>query len=465
MSAPPDPMELEAIIRDHSVSEPSFADHATGLVKRLDAQRHDDSCPVPVAFLTGCAGTGKTTLIRQLIEQHPKLALLCATTGIAAVNLGTTTINSLLKYFDTDSLQDNFVRGHLAALLHKLGHEVEFIALDEVSMMPAEQLDILYRALLEVNGYESMAARGRKMGLVLTGDFCQLPPVKATWAFDAECWVRFAEQTIKLTKVWRHGNEEFLAALNLVRAGRGLEAAEALAPLVNWIPSINRDFDGTTVVAKNAEVDRHNWLALKDLEGPKIKCPARREGKQRAEWKLIPEALELKIGAYVMILANAPRAEGLGYFDFSTELNYANGDCGHVEGVNIEAREVAIRLVRNNATVNVRRITRENTTRDEPEEDVVEGFKTIYNSSRKTWTIGTVTYIPLRLAYAATVHKTQGLTLDRIQVDSRAHFFGSPAMAYVALSRARDAKNVWVVGNPKLFATKVKIDEKVRPWL
>ena len=340
-------------------------------------------------------------------------------------------------------------------------------------MMDGRQLTIIYQAIKELNELAGMEGTGRRFGLVLTGDFCQLPPVKSPWTFEQEVWSEFEAHTVKLTKVWRQDSAKFLEALNHLRRGEGREGAEKLTGLVKWKASIQRDFDGTTIVAKNDEVERHNRLALNALPGAVIGLPGSSWGtlakgqpkRDQGEWKNIPEVLQLKVGAYVMILANCM---------MDGELVYANGDCGHVERVNEGSRTVGVRLVRTGEVVSVAPVTRHHATKDEPEQGYYDpthntsqwdGKEPYYDPKKKRFLLGGVTYMPLRLGYASTVHKTQGLSLDRIQVDCRAFFFGNPGMAYVALSRARTPEGVVVVGTPRLFEARVKVDPKVLPWL
>lgn len=148
----------------------------------------DSATPVRCGFITGAAGTGKTYLVRERIAANPSEGVLSATTGIAAVNLNTVTINSLLRYFDTDSLTNAFISGRLTRRLAQLAKSVSNLYVDEVSMMAAEQLDIIYQATQAANrqkGVQKVNPEG--LGIVLTGDFAQLPPIKARWAFEAEC--------------------------------------------------------------------------------------------------------------------------------------------------------------------------------------------------------------------------------------------------------------------------------------
>lgn len=442
------------------------------LLDTLDVQRAMpvEEVPVPCAFLTGVAGTGKTKLIRDLIDEDDSFGVLSATTGIAAVNLGVGTINSLLRYFDTESLEDQYVTGRLAANLHRIAHEVENLVIDEVSMMAAPQLDLIFKAASEVNDYASMRERRRRLGIILTGDFCQLPPVKAPFAFEATNWSWFAQHVIRLQKVWRQTDPKFLEAMKALRAGDGLAAADVLRDIVQWRAAVDRDFDGTTIVAKNDEVTRHNFLSLAKIQKPIIRIPSKAWGtlanfesgaRHKGEWKNIPEVLEIKEGAYVMILKNS-----------GPNLEYANGDCGHVMGIDQQNKAVLVKLERTGETVSIGILHRKVHVKDQPDTEVYDPSKgawdgklPYYDEKPKRWAIGGLQYVPLRLAYATTVHKCQGLTLDKVQIDSRAHFFGEAGMAYVAMSRARDPKNTFVVGTHKLFATKVKIDEKVREWL
>jgi len=437
---------------------------------------------VPVEFCTGSAGTGKTFEMRRRIAENPSYGVLAATTGIAAMNLGTITINSLLKYFDTDSLEEAFFNGWLVMKLRELAEAgYRWLVIDELSMMDAKQLDLIYQGCKLLNEQRSHAQDDleqgdrQPLGIILTGDFCQLPPIKARWAFEAACWPEFEANTTRLTKQWRQADGQFLDAINHIRSGNGGLGSSILSNMgVEFIRSASSSFDGTTIMAKNKSVDNFNWLAHSRLPGVPIVVTSSRWGEQRAEWKHIPEQLMLKRGAYVMILANdAP------------DFTYVNGDCGHLE--DYEETELGasfhIKLVRNNEVVEVPKLTR-NQTQKFPGSDILtkhpgsgepelrkmymHGNKeggSWWDPDRRRWIIGGVNYFPLRLAYASTVHKSQGLTLDRIQCDINDHFFGSPSMAYVALSRCRAASGLRIVGSPQLLAARVKIAPEVQRWL
>jgi ATP-dependent DNA helicase PIF1 len=423
-----------------------------------------ESLETPCRFSSGIAGTGKTYAVRERIKADPRWGILSATTGIAAVNLDAITINSLLGYFDTDSLRDAYLTGRLARKLHELALDYRWLVIDEVSMMDAEQLQLLYRALEDANAYRDVKL---PMGLYLVGDFAQLPPIKARWAFEADCWPRFAAATERLTKVWRQEQQEFLEALNWARVGNGRRAAEILSSVgVQWHTALDVSFEGTTIIPKNDQVDRFNQIALDKVTGQRITVTSRRWGKQRGEWRNVPERLELKLGAYVMMLANSPG-------DFA----YVNGDCGHVEGYVPAAQGVpahfAVRLVRTGEIVAIPRIVRDVGIKDEPEgwsggkarEPESAFVAHPHRNSKGRFVQGQVEYFPLRLAYASTVHKSQGLSLDKTQIDFRHAFFKSPAMLYVALSRCRTLEGLRLVGQRERFVQQCNIDARIREFL
>src|ERR1700690_3425616 len=139
---------------------------------------------VPTEYLCGSAGTGKTFELRRRIAEDENYGILCATTGVAAMNLGAITLNSILGYFDTESLQESFFNGWLNKKIKDLAEAgYANIIIDEISMLDAKQLDIIYQAAKMVNEIRMMNG-DRPIGIVLTGDFAQLSPIKAKWAFE-----------------------------------------------------------------------------------------------------------------------------------------------------------------------------------------------------------------------------------------------------------------------------------------
>lgn len=429
----------------------------------------EDAAP-PCHFVTGEAGSGKTFLVKSEIEKDPTYGALCATTGIAAVNLGSTTINSLLGFFDTDSMRDAYQRGSLNAKIHKIALKgCQRIVLDEASMMDKFQLDILYSAVKDVNQYKSTK---KPMGITLVGDLCQLPPVckgakpgaNPLWIFKADCWPKFAENTQRLTKIWRQNDPEFLQAINHLRRGEGGPAAEILKTLTRFEPTTNGLFEGTTILPLNDEVDRHNFVRLGRVNGKPCVVQSRRWGKQSGEWrKNIPESMQLKIGAFVMILAND-----------SPSFSYVNGDTGYIR--DFDGNSFTVELIRTQRTVQIGLLHRTVALREPPMDNVdgpwaeasvfsVPFGRVSYDEEKELWHHGGVLYYPLRLAWASTVHKSQGLSLDRCQIDIRGNFCGQPSMCYVALSRCRTPQGLRIVGTVDLLAKRCNTDPEVAPWL
>jgi ATP-dependent DNA helicase PIF1 len=426
--------------------------------------------PTPCQFLTGRAGTGKSYQVMQRAQADPDWAMVTATTGIAAVNLGAVTINSILKYFDTLSMRDAFLQGHLTRILHKIAKRKKWFLVEEASMLEEDQLDYLYRAVGEANMYGDIKS---PMGIMLVGDFAQLPPVSGKWAFSAACWKEFAAQATRLTKVWRQSEGPFLEALNLARMGQGGPCAELLtAAGIEWHSARVVEFDGTTILCKNDMVRRHNQEVLKKVQGDSLTVAARRWGQQRAEWGEnprthewgIPPKMELKLGAYVMILAN------------NRDFSMVNGDCGYIRQYDAENEMFTIELVRTGKEIQLSKLVRDVATYDQPanwdgerllEMDGPVGWYPhphAYTDSQK-YVLGQIEYFPMRLAYASTCHKAQGLTLDRVQVDLRDRFWQAPAMSYVALSRCRTLEGLRMVINKDSFVRQVQMDARVRPWL
>lgn len=603
---------LDDPILDEGLKEPkSYNDFSQ--TTSLENESATDIIP-RCEFLTGGAGTGKTYEIKRRIQSYREefpnrdrqYGILAATTGIAAINLGdgATTVNSVLMFFDTSSLEDGFNSGKLQKALKDVSRVADNLIVDEISMMHGRQLDIIWDALVEINQHEETKERGG-LGIILTGDFCQLPPVPdkdhlgknkdVKYAFEAICWSNFEKHTTKLTKNWRQDDLKFVEALEAARKGDGAKCASLLANHsgVRFCEEIQTNFDGTTIFSKNVEVDRLNQTRLRNLlhQGRKAySVKSFRWGKQRAEWKNIPEQLDLCESCYVMILNNDSKSSG---------FRYANGSTGYVEGftppieekrkeeVKVEEKKdddfdlvidvdeddiqkkggeeiyystpntFSIRLkdkklvhspfaildefpVGQSQMVDVKveigKISRQCSQKEHPDgqtrkpeydsfSDWKEGNSTLFKTAKQAkvmydsylkkltndnknyhndfqdtlggggvickcgirflalalweehqkkappevyfdylegrWIVGEIYYFPLRIAYASTCHKSQGLTLDRVQIDFINQFFGSPSMAYVALSRCKTAEGMRLVGSPRLLAERVNVSRKV----
>lgn len=473
--------------------------------------------------IVGAAGSGKSTLLRQRIDAGEKM-LLTSTTGISAVNLGpgVTTINSTLGFYDLRSLQQAHARGQIkrkAVELAKKG--VKTVVIDEMSMLQAEALQLIHagfqQAQYDLEEFSIRDSSGELLdksdatGLLLCGDFLQLPPIgdrqadgkpgAAQYAFESPCWGEYEQNgnMTQLTKIWRQDDVKLLNALNLIRQGRGADAAIELQRAgVKFTAVEDEGFDGITLFAVNQQVDGFNARRLAQLPGEVITIPSKRWGKECGEWKNIPECLELKDGCLVMVLVNQPGA-----------FQYVNGDLAtfHVRASKWETVEEMLNE-HDTYEVETKRgykgpipfATRHNVSfNDSSEDDFREEYertawgKRMVNidPSNKVWkalymeyldaysmkcvpyydpkekgvVIGEVEYMPLRVAYASTVHKVQGLTLDKVQVNISHFWFGNPSMVYVALSRCRSIEGLRIVGDVGRLSRRIKTDARVRRWV
>ncbi len=458
----------QAAAADAPPTQIQIAGEAAHLAQQDAAPPRIDLSQIPTgrySYITGSAGTGKTTLVRAWCAQNPG-AQLCATTGIAAVNLGdAVTINSLLGYYDTASLRDAYVHGYLQGRLRKLraGGTTRYI-LDEVSMLEGTALDLLVDAFEDVNNEAGvLAGHEPEIGLTLVGDFLQLPPIgerpekgrraaPAPFAFESRAWPTHFEgdNTLRLTKIHRQADPDFLAGLAALRAGANLEALEVFRPCLTR--HTDHEFDGTTVFAKNAEVDRFNQLRLRELTTTPAVFVNVRTGKELGEWRHIPQTLVLKPGALVMCLYN-----------FYTEdpdtqerrIQAANGDLAEFLGPDEKVPTLArVRVRRTGEEIAIPQVLRENAKvigRDRFGKPIKE-------------ILGTIKYTPLRLAYCTTVHKSQGLTLDRVQLSISDPFWSAPAMLYVGVSRARSLEGLRIVGNLEQLRARAVFDARVEAW-
>jgi hypothetical protein len=435
------------------------------------------------AYVCGPAGVGKTYWAKEVARLAGDAVCLAATTGIASVNLGEgTTINSLLRYFDTASLREAFTGGFLEAMLKKhRGTGLQRILLDEVSMLHGEQLTLLCRAIDNVN--EDKPEGVPDLGLILLGDFAQLAPVPdrdpadpkgikklpVAFAFESAEWERFAEHTLKLTQIRRQADREFIEALQACRRGAVGQALEYFGPRI--LSTTDMNFPGPTIVAKNEAVGKYNQLRLDQVKGDKVSWESSRWGKVRPEWGAapkpesewgVPKILQMKLSARVMILAN----KNVAGKDEPPCWEYTNGDLGTLEAADDSGAQV--RLDRTGTLVRVGMLERFNEIPLEPGRRKAlkaEGHPERVSEDGKREYVGGIRYLPIRLAYATTVHKSQGLSLDHVQINIRDPFFAQPGMLYVALSRARSVDGLRLVGTPEGFRARCTVNPKLRNWL
>lgn len=404
------------------------------------------------AFITGDAGTGKTTLTNAICDVIP--AIKCATTGAAAINCGGVTVDSLFS-IDRDTWQ---IRNP-DTLYRKMSNCPKTIFIDEGAGCGARMADLLFRV-----------ARDMNKRLILVGDFAQTAPVKDTFAIHSRL---FREaQVVRLRENHRQDNREFLQALNAVRVGEMTEQSRRF--FTDLIAPQPDDDTWTRLYGTNARTDAYNQARLQALPGRSCVVTAayydlrdkdlqkRRplfpdEANNRVRESRLADGLEVKINARVMLLRNAyshPDDE-----DAEREPVYVNGDVGVLEGlldqdgkpvepqgVDIsseafwsgagsppppEPQVMLVRLDRTKEVVAVKRFEhhiKDPTVSHEP--------------------IGAVVGFPVSLGWATTCHKVQGQTLYRAYVDIPSILHHPQAsrhgLAYVALSRARNPEGLRV---------------------
>jgi ATP-dependent DNA helicase PIF1 len=426
-------------------------------------------------FVTGAAGSGKTFMLRQKIAQNPLWGRLTATTGAAARILGpdTPTMHSALHIFDLPHLQLARDNGYLTRNVRRLLKLYERIVVDEASMLARPMFEIIYEVCKEEG-----------LGLVLAGDFLQLPPVtknneKTAWLFESPLFKEF--DVLKLETQYRQTNRDFIDALNFLRRGDGESAKELLEHAgVNfwnldqtnaddWNKYLSFEFPGTILVATNVRKDTINRTRFRKLTAPEVIFKTIRNGEWTREdwnrWEDIPDQVALKVGARVMVLKNA--------YDDNDRLLYANGDTGVVQ----EISNLGVEILRDDGMTRLIKVTLDDngirhTVRD------ADGTRQVYLTKSPT---AEVLYMPLAQAWATTVHKAQGLTFNHpVCVDLFGNekpggsFFGHPAMVYVAISRVRNPKDLTIVGandmsqsqpGYTLLEANCNMDYRCRGWL
>ncbi|OGZ11654.1 MAG: hypothetical protein A3D67_00480 [Candidatus Lloydbacteria bacterium RIFCSPHIGHO2_02_FULL_51_22] len=406
-------------------------------------------------FLTGAAGSGKTYLLNRYIAHlraHGVGVAVTASTGIAATHLGGQTIHSWSGIGIRDALSDDELRALvLRSRVARNFKKVKVLVIDEVSMLHAHQLDMVERVLRHTLDFTKPFGG---LQVVLCGDFFQLPPVtrddgsrEKTFAYEGAAWDTGAFAVCYLSEQFRQGDDPLLSVLNSIRNGEAGEKAKIpLRTRYKKDPSFAHASAGrptstvfpTRLYARNINVDVINGKELAKISGAEKVFRMETHGFRALVETLmksclaLPE-LHLKVGAEVMFVKNA------------IDGSYVNGTRGVVDAFTKEGGWPVVR------TFQGKKITAH------PEEWRLEDGGTVRAS---------LTQVPLRLAWAITIHKSQGMTLDTAEVDLSDAF--EPGMGYVALSRVRTLSGLKLMGlnetalsvHPKILAH----DKKFRAW-
>jgi DNA polymerase III epsilon subunit-like protein len=381
-------------------------------------------------FLTGKAGTGKSTFLRHIVAHTRKKAIVVAPTGVAALNAGGTTIHSMFRLpFGIMQPNDNRVRyfgpnregEFINEDKFKLLQAVELVIIDEVSMVRADILDAIDYTLRR-NSRRSREPFGGKQ-VLLVGDAYQLPPVltpadrqlyepnyRTRYFFGAEVFTRLPLITVELRKAYRQQDPHFINLLDRVRTNQADN--EDLRKL-NGRTQDNSPAAGRkiTLSTRNKDAEDYNAGELSKLTNPLVKYMGVVTGDFAESDFPTARELVLKEGAQVMFVHN------------DRSGRWVNGTIGRVVKLDKKIAKVEIE---DGATYTV---------------EAVEWDKFAYGLDEVTGhivstIIGTFTQLPLKLAWALTVHKSQGLTFDAVEINAPTGFFDSGQL-YVALSRCR----------------------------
>jgi hypothetical protein len=392
-------------------------------------------------FLTGKAGTGKTTLLREIIQTTHKNCVVVAPTGIAALNAGGVTIHSMFQLpfggFIPDNSSPHFsestkfetkatLRRHfrMSGLKKSVIKNMELLIIDEVSMLRADLLDAMDFMM------QSVRKKNTPFGgvqVLYIGDLLQLPPVirdeewrtlktyyKGKFFFHSHVIQQNPPLYIELSKIFRQTDDVFISILNNLRNNQISQQ-----DIQNLNQYVKPDFDlkvnkgYITLTTHNAKADAMNAQALEDLEGKLVSYNPEIVGDFPDKIYPIEENLKLKVGAQVMFVKN----------DLSFDKKYFNGKMGFVKS--LSSKEILVHFPEENMTIEVEKYEWQNIRYkvDEMTKEIEEEV------------LGTFVHYPIKLAWAITVHKSQGLTFDKAALDVSQVFL--PGQAYVALSRLR----------------------------
>lgn len=386
--------------------------------------------------VTGAAGTGKSFLLK-MIKDHFSHVHMTASTGVAAVNIGGITIHSWAGIGKANFPAEEiikFINSGPGTKIRRQIKKAKLLAIDEISMISSKVFDLLNQVFQGVRENEKVFGG---IQVIAIGDFFQLPPVSqdnnADFCFSSSAWQEANFKKFELTEVFRQSDIRFIQLLNNIRHAALNEEDIALLEH-RQSKNIDASLSPTILVTHNYQADKINQQKLDNLIGEEVSFRMLQDGKEKGveflkKNCLAQEFLTLKLGAQVMMLKNVLQKQGI-----------INGSIGVVTGFN--KNKFPIVKFHNGETCLI-----------SPEEWNTE----IYNETTgEIEKIASITQIPLALAWAITIHKSQGMTLDTVLCDLSQVF--TEGQAYVALSRVKSLEGLYIKG---FKSSSLKVNKQV----
>jgi len=399
-------------------------------------------------FLTGGAGVGKTTVTQKVIqefESEAKKVAKLASTGMAATLIGGQTLHSFLDLGIASNLEElkRDTKLEISKKTKKLIQSMALIVIDEISMVSAELFD-----MIELRLRQAMFDGA----LLVVGDFLQLPPVvkgssEVNFAFESSAWEAAEFEKVELTFIYRTDDIRFIELLHSIRFGFVNEAVhnylnEFIKPLPNDLSHF------TFLFGKNISVQRHNKMQLEFIESElvikeaqiiKHKSGIKEQQIERfMEDARIEKNLELKVGAPVLFTRNS--------------WNYFNGERGEI--VKIDANSLYIQK----SDFKVLKLEVVEQSKSQWIEKSIDGKKEMVEES-----LFSIYQYPIKLAFAITIHKSQGMSIESLIIETNEIF--APSQFYVALSRSSNPSALTLIAPSKQWYELAYINAKAMAFV